>query len=255
MVSGGKSGFARYLRQINFPLWADEGQEKLGQAKVAVVGCGGLGCVVGTHLARAGIGHLRLIDSDRVSLDNLHRQILYTEQDVESGRFKAEIAAERLRQANSSVCVEGIVARLLKQNADDLLGDVDIVVDATDNFESRFLINELAVRRGVPWVYGGVSGASGMTMTVVPGCSPCLRCLFPTAGSDSAGTGTATATPAVINTVVAVVASLQCTEVYKLILDPSSVRRGLLTLDLWDPSGWYVVEVERDPECPICSRL
>lgn len=267
MAQPGQERFARYDRQIRFGPWGLAGQEKLARARVAVVGCGGLGCVIATHLVRAGIGFIRLIDRERVSLDNLQRQILFLEEDAEAGRFKAAVAAERLRAANSEVKIEGLVESLGAENAGRLLADVDIIVDGTDNFPARFVINEAAVKAGIPWVYGGVSGASGMTMAIVPGEGPCLRCLFgegtegkpgETAGPPAAeAVGPEAArvepTPAVLNTVVATIASLECTEVYKLLLEPESRNRGLVCVDLWGESSWSRVEVERDPSCPVCG--
>jgi len=256
----GNGRFARYDRQIRFGPWGRAGQEKLAQTRVAVVGCGGLGCVIATHLVRAGIGFVRLIDRERVSLDNLQRQILFLEEDAQAGRFKAAVAAERLRAANSEVQIEGLVESLGAENAAGLLADVDIVVDGTDNFHTRFAMNEAAVKAGIPWVYGGVGGASGMTMTIVPGKGPCLRCVFGERAEGASGqamgpeaTRSTEPAPAVLNTIVATIASLECTEVYKLLLEPESRNRGLVCIDLWDETCWSCVALERDPSCPVCG--
>ncbi len=242
-------GHDRYVRQMQFGPWGEEGQRALRRACVGLVGCGGLGCTIAVQLVRAGVGSLRLIDSDRVSLDNLHRQVLYVEEDVASGRFKADIAAERQLAANSSVRIDARVGRLDEQNVGEFLEGVDMVVDGTDNFTTRFLLNAAAVRAGLPWIYGGVGGSSGMTMTVVPGEGPCLRCVFPDPPSVEEVVGIA---PAVINTAVAVIGSLQSTEVFKLLMEPAARNRDLLTLDLWDMS-FCPVRVERDPACPVCG--
>lgn len=239
----------RYIRQTLFRPWGAEGQQRLSRARVGLVGCGGLGATIATLLVRAGVGFLRLIDGDQVSLDNLHRQVLYREEDVGSGRFKAEIARERLSSFNSTCEIDAVVGRLDAASVGDFVTGLDVIADGTDNFATRFLINETCVKAGIPWVYGGVAGSSGMTMTIVPQGGPCLRCVF---ADQPPPEPTRPPGPAVINTVVAVIAAIQATEVFKLILDPASCNRGLLTLDLWDLS-FCTVDVERDPLCPVCG--
>ena len=244
--------FARYARQLQFEPWGAAGQEKLKAARVGLVGCGGLGAAVAAHLVRAGVGFLRVIDDDRVSLGNLHRQILYVEEDIAAGVHKARVAAQRLKEANSDVTVEPVVGRLTIANVGDFVQGLDLLVDGTDNFATRFLVNKAAVTSRIPWVYGGVGGASGMTMTVVPGDGPCLRCVFPEVeepAEDRRDSG-----PAVINSVVTLIAALESTEVYKLLIDPASRNRDLLTVDVWDLS-FSSVAIERDPGCPVCGTL
>ena len=243
-------GGDRYLQQLQFGLWGETGQAAVGRGRVGLVGCGGLGSTIAVQLVRAGVGFLRIMDYDRVSLSNLPRQVLYTEEDVVAGRFKAEVAAERLREANSSVSIDSRVGRLSHENVEEFLDGLDVIVDGTDNFATRFLLNAAAVGAGLPWVYGGVGGSSGMTMTILPGEGPCLRCIFPEPPpADAAAADTA---PAVINTAVAVVASLQSTEVFKLLIDSGTCNRDLLTLDLWDMT-FCSVKVDRDPSCPVCG--
>jgi molybdopterin-synthase adenylyltransferase len=229
----------------------EEGQRRIGRARVGLVGCGALGSVIASQLVRAGVGLLRIIDRDYLELTNLARQMLYTEEDVAARLPKAVAAARHLKELNSTVAVESLVADLTPFSVVDFAEGVDVLVDGTDNFAVRFLINDLAVSRGVPWVYGGVIGASGMTMTVVPGSGPCLRCLF--REPPAPGSAPTCETSGVLNTVVGVIGSLEANEVLKLIVDPESRNRDLITVDLWD-LDFQVVEVKRDPDCPACGK-
>lgn len=242
---------SRYHRQMLFAPIGAEGQERLSRARVGLVGCGALGSVIAGHLVRAGVGFLRVVDRDFLELNNLQRQALYTEEDVARRLPKAIAAAAHLREVNSEVVIEPVVADVNPFSIGRFAEGLDLLVDGTDNFSTRFLVNDLAVSRGLPWVYGGVIGASGMTMTIVPGEGPCLRCLFPEVPAP--GSTPTCDTAGVLNTVVAVVGSLEANEVYKLLVDPEARNRGLLTVDLWD-LRFETVPVARDPECPACGR-
>lgn len=250
VASSDEQGSERYHRQMLFAPFAGEGQERLARARVGLVGCGALGSVIASHLVRAGVGHLRIVDRDFLELNNLQRQMLYTEADVRDRIPKAEAAARHLRDINSEVVVEALVADVNPFSIVGFAEGLDVLVDGTDNFSTRFLVNDYAVSRGIPWVYGGVIMASGMTMTLTPGDGPCLRCVFreiPPPGStptcDTVG---------VLNTAVAVVGSLEANEVFKLLVDPESRNRGLLTVDLWS-LAFETVELRRDPDCPACG--
>jgi adenylyltransferase/sulfurtransferase len=243
--------FSRYSRQMLLPQIGRRGQERLAAARIGLVGCGALGSVIAAHLVRAGVGFLRIIDRDYAELHNLHRQMLYTEADVARRTPKAEAAAAYLRAVNSQVVVEPYVATLDAATLAGFAGGLDLLVDGTDNFPTRFLMNDYAVGRGVPWVYGGVIGTTGMSMTIVPGEGPCLRCLVrdlpsreqsPTA--DVAG---------VMNTVVAVIASVEATEALKLVVDPAARSRRLLVADVWDLT-FESLEVPRAPDCVCCGN-
>lgn len=248
MRGGNGEAFERYVRQMSLPNWGEPGQRRLAAGRVGVVGCGGLGSVIATHLARAGVGFLRLIDADRVSLHNLHRQVLYAEKDVDGG-LKVEIAASRLRAMNSQVTVEAVPGLLNEESGAAFAEGLDLIIDGTDNFPTRFAINELSLARGIPWIYGGVLGTTGMTLSIFPHEGPCLRCLFPeAAGPEAAGP----AAPAVVNTVVAVVGSLQAGEAYKILMGQAACSRDLVILDLGDIS-FTRLPVERDRSCPACS--
>lgn len=242
---------SRYSRQTLFAPIGEEGQRSLARARVGLVGCGALGSVIAGHLVRAGVGYLRIADRDYLELNNLQRQMLFTEADVARRLPKAVAAAEHLRAINSEVEVEPLVVDLNPFSVVDFADGLDLLVDGTDNFVTRFLINDLAVSRGMPWVYGGVIGAAGMTLTVVPGQGPCLRCVFPDVPPP--GSAPTCDTVGVLNTVVAVVGSLQANEVYKLLVDPEARNRDLLTVDLWD-LRFETVQVARDPDCPACGR-
>ena len=170
----------RYSRQIVFAGIGERGQQHLLDARVAVLGCGALGSFQAGALARAGVGFLRIIDRDYVELSNLQRQWLFDECDAEQGLPKAVAAARKIAAINSDVRVEPVVADLTASNVDDLLGDVDLILDGTDNFETRYLINDFAVQiASRPWIYGAAVGSYGITMAVMPGESACLRCIYP----------------------------------------------------------------------------
>src|SRR5688572_6901933 len=176
-VSEVKAGFDRYVRQMRFPPIGEAGQKKLLDSRVLICGCGALGSVLANTLARAGVGHLRLVDRDFVELNNLQRQVLYDEQDVAEGLPKAAAAERRLKQINSQIEIEAIVTDVDHTNIESLLQGVHLILDGTDNFETRFLLNDASLRFNIPWVYGGCVGAEGQTMTIIPGQTACLRCL------------------------------------------------------------------------------
>src|SRR5262245_26688012 len=175
MMSG--ESLDRYSRQIRFPQLGETGQRALLQSRVTLCGCGALGTVLANHLARAGVGAIRIIDRDFIETHNLQRQILLDESDVAANLPKAEAAAQKLRVINSTINIEPVVTDLDHTNIVDLIADADLVLDGTDNFETRYLINDASVKLGKPWIYGGVIGSEGQTMTIVPGKKRFLRCL------------------------------------------------------------------------------
>jgi molybdopterin/thiamine biosynthesis adenylyltransferase len=240
----------RFLRQMLVSGVGEAGQRAIGRGRVLVVGCGALGSVIASFLVRAGVGVVRLVDPDRVEVCNLHRQILFDEQDASEGRAKAEAAVARLERVHPSVRIEALLTRLDGSNAEDLIRHVDVVADGTDNFETRYLINEACVRLGVPWVYGGVVGMTGMSMTVVPHCTPCLRCVFPEAPRP--GVGSAPERDGVFGPVVGVVGSLEAGEVLKLLVggEPS---HGLARVDLSDGTLARLNLGGRRADCETCG--
>ena len=206
----------RYSRQTRFASLGPDGQAKLLAARIAVVGCGALGSVVAMTLARAGVGFLRLIDRDVPEISNLPRQVLFDEADVAAGLPKAVAAARQLGRINSQVSIEPIVADLMAMNVAELLGGIDVIVDGTDNFEARFLVNEFACRHGVPWVHGGAIGAEGRVMTVVPGRTACLRCLIPE--PPAPGSLATCDTAGIIGPAALVVGAVEAAEAMKLVV-------------------------------------
>jgi molybdopterin/thiamine biosynthesis adenylyltransferase len=246
------STLRRYVRQTIFAPIGAAGQAKLAAAAVAVVGCGALGSAAADLLARAGVGRLKLIDRDFVEIHNLQRQSLYDEADVLAHTPKALAAAARLGAVNSAITIEPVVTDLNSANVGALLGDVDLFVDGSDNFETRYLLNDYAIARGIPWVYGGVIAAYGMTMTIRPGSTPCLRCLFPE--QPEPGSAPTCDTAGVIGPAVHVVASLQATEALKLLVGATDATNdGLLAIDLWALTFDRVRTGGPRAGCPACQ--
>ncbi|GAB4240188.1 MAG: thiazole biosynthesis adenylyltransferase ThiF [Acidobacteriota bacterium] len=241
----------RYSRQVLFRGIGREGQRRLAEAVVAVVGCGALGSSSAEQLVRAGVGTLRLIDRDFVEWSNLQRQSLYEEEDARLGRPKAVAAAERLRKINSEIRIEEHVADLTFANAGALLEGCAVVVDGSDNFEVRYLLNDYAVSERVPWIYGGAVGSYGLAMAVVPETTACLRCLFP--DQPPAGAAETCDTVGVIAPVIHVVASFQVVQVLRLLVGEQPAP-GLLTVDVWNDEWRRIRSVARRSDCECCGR-
>lgn len=242
----------RYQAQEKWRFWGPEGQDKLRRARVLIVGCGGLGGHQANLLARAGVGFLRLIDADQPDLGNLHRQILFDETDLDSPDGKAIIAAERLRWVNSEISIEGVEARFSAANADSWIKDVDLVLDASDNFPTRFALNRACVALKKPWIYGGVVGATGMVLNIFPGVGPCLQCLYPEEPpADQIPTSQNTG---IVNTAPAIIAALQVNEAFKILLGDPAVTRELVQIDLWQLS-FAATRITRSEQCPVCGKL
>src|SRR5881275_3432471 len=223
----------RYSRQMRFYGVAEAGQRKLLHSHVTLCGCGALGTVLANALVRAGVGHLRLVDRDFIETNNLQRQVLFDEHDVAESLPKAEAAARKLAAINSSVYVEPVVTDIDRTNILELCQDADLILDGTDNFEIRYLINDVAVQLNKPWVYGGCIGSHGQTMTILPGRTPCLRCVFEAAPAPGE-TGTCE-TAGVLGPVVNVVASYQVAEAFKILTGHRErVNRELIYVDVWE---------------------
>ena len=244
---------ARYSRQVLFDGIGPEGQARLMASRVALVGCGALGTVQASLLARAGVGTLRIIDRDFVEESNLQRQILFDEEDVRALLPKAVAAERRLRPVNSLVKVEGLVEDLNAATITRLLEGFDLMVDATDNFDTRFLLNDFAVRSGVPWIYGACVGSYGLTFPVLPGETACLRCVFESAPPP--GLSPSCDTAGVIGPVVGAIASLQAAEALKILSGRRErVSRRMTVIDLWDNRHDTIDLPPRDAACPCCGR-
>lgn len=241
----------RYSRQIRYKHLKKSGQEKLLASHVAIVGMGALGTVSANELVRAGIGHLRLIDRDLVEVSNLQRQVIFTEKDANESVPKVSAAAEHLAQANSEIMIEPVFSDLNASNIHQLFQDMDLIVDATDNMETRYLINEYCVEHQIPWVYGGAVESEGMTANFIPG-GPCLTCMTGSTHSAGAAAGRTCSSVGVLNSLTAIVASIQVTEAIKILTGSEAVRKSLLFFEIWD-NDFESITIEREPDCPICS--
>ncbi len=242
----------RYSRQILFAGIGAEGQERLLVATVAIVGCGALGSFQAGAMARAGVGHIVLIDRDYVELSNLQRQWLYDEADAREGTPKAVAAARALAKINSGVESVARISDLTADNAAELLGGANLILDGTDNFETRYLINDYAVRHGVPWIYGAAVGSYGLSMPVVPGRTACLRCVYPEPPSSAQPT---CETAGVLNAITALVASLQVADATRILAGRAEeIRSRITTADLWTGEIRQVSVPGPDSECPTCGR-
>lgn len=244
---------SRYSRQTRFAPLGEQGQRKLGRSRVAVCGCGALGTVITNGLVRAGVGFVRIIDRDFIELNNLQRQILFDERDLADDLPKAVAAARKLRDINSSVVIDPVVTDLDHQNIDSLCHDVDLLLDGTDNFETRFLVNDYCVSRGKPWVFGGCIGSQGQCMTIVPGMTPCYRCLVEAAPPP--GTTETCESAGILASASGIVGSLQVAEAIKILAGKfDAIRRGLFVFDLWDNSfrELRLGNLAENRECPVC---
>lgn len=243
----------RYSRQVLFREIGAEGQRRLAAARVLIVGAGALGAAHAETLARAGVGFLRIVDRDFVEFSNLQRQTLYSESDAAERIPKAVAAARRLRAVNSEIAIEPFVADINHTNIVEMLADVDLAIDGTDNFQVRYLLNDAAVSLGKPWIYGAAVSSYGTTMTIRPGTTSCLRCVFeeiPAAGSaptcDTAG---------VIQPIINSVSAIQTTEAIKILIGkPELLHGSLLQIDVWN-NDWRKIRVGRpNPDCECCAK-
>src|SRR6516225_8393020 len=221
----------RYSRQMRFGGILEKGQRKLLESRVTLCGCGALGTVIANAMVRAGVGFVRIIDRDFIESHNLQRQVLFDENDIAANLPKAEAAARKLRVVNSTVTIEPVVTDIDRTNILQLSQDADVILDGTDNFEIRYLINDVSIKLGKPWVYGGSIGSHGQTMTIIPGETPCLRCVFEAATAP--GEGGTCETAGVLGPIVNVVASLQATEALKILTgNLGAVNRELTYVDV-----------------------
>ena len=248
-------GLARYSRQMLLAQIGEQGQRKISKARVILVGCGALGTVLADTLVRAGVGSLRIIDRDIVELSNLQRQVLFDEQDARLGTPKAVAAAQRLAGINSLVQVEPVVADVHAGNIESLLEGASVILDGTDNFETRFLINDVAVKHRIAWVYGACVAADGMVMTIVPHHTPCLRCVWER--PPPPGISPTCDTVGVFASIVHIVAGLQAMEAIKIITSQlDAVAPGLMQIDAWRGqfSRFDMQGARERGECPCCGR-
>lgn len=242
----------RYSRQTRFREIGEDGQRRLSQSRVAIVGCGGLGSAQAESLARAGVGFLRLIDRDYIEWSNLQRQSLYDEKDAEAGLPKAAAAAARLRAINSSIEVEPAISDLTPATVDDLLENVELVMDGTDNFETRYLINDFALCHNIPWIYGAAVGSYGLKMPIVPGKTCCLRCMLP---EPPEGAQQTCETSGVLGPIIATIAALQVADALMILSGHvDQLPHKMTMVDVWAGDILQVPQPQPTPDCPTCGR-
>ncbi|NNE65929.1 MAG: thiazole biosynthesis adenylyltransferase ThiF [Pyrinomonadaceae bacterium] len=243
----------RYSRQILFPGIGEEGQANLLKSRVLLVGCGALGAAHAESLARAGVGFLRIIDRDFVEFSNLQRQALFTEEDAEDRIPKAIAAKNRLSAVNSTIEIDARVNDVNNSNIEELVADVDLVIDGTDNFQVRYLINDACVKLNKPWIYGAAVSSYGTSMTIIPGETPCLRCIFEEV--PAAGTSPTCETAGVIQPIINSISAIQVTEAIKLLtLKRDELHGSLLQIDIWR-SDWRSIKLSKpNIGCATCDK-
>jgi len=246
---------ARYNRQMLWPAIGIEGQKKLKASKVLLVGCGALGTVLGNLLARAGVGHLTIVDRDFIEITNLQRQILFDHDDIEQNLPKSVAAQKKIARINPEITVEAVVADINHTNIEQYAAGKDLLLDGTDNFETRFLINDVSIKHNIPWIYGAVISAMGLAMNIQPNKSPCLRCIFET--MPPPGMNPTCDTAGVLGPAVAVVSSWQAMEALKLLTgNLADLSPFLFSFDLWD-NRFQQLNVKKAREiadCPCCKH-
>ncbi len=244
---------SRYSRQELFSGIGPEGQARIRGSRVLLVGCGALGSVLAETMTRAGVGSLTLVDRDYVEESNLQRQSLFDEDDVARGIPKAVAAEAKLRRINSEVRIQGLVADVDADTAPALIREADLVLDGTDNFETRFLINDLCIQAGTPWVYGACVASYGLALLIRPGVSPCLRCVLEE--MPPPGSGPTCDTAGVVAPIVHVIAGIQSGEALKVLAGRmDQLLRGIVTVDLWAGIFDLVDLSRRKPSCPACTE-
>src|SRR2546423_2512710 len=236
----------RYSRQIRFSGMGEYGQQQILASHAVIAGCGALGSLQAASLARAGVGKITIIDRDFVEENNLQRQLLFDEEDAAAGNPKAIAAQRALARVNSSIEIEAVVDDLSSSNAADLLSGAQVILDGTDNFETRYLINDFSIASGIPWIYGAAVGAYGLMMPVLPGNTACLRGIYP----DPPPGGQPTCeTAGVLNSITSLIAALQVGEATKILSgNADRVRRKIVTADLWNGPVREIDQPARDPD-------
>lgn len=242
----------RYLRQTIFPGIGEVGQQKLSAAQVVIIGCGATGTVLANHLARAGVGQLTIIDRDFIELNNLQRQLLFDETDLVANLPKAIAAERKLRAINSEITVNGLVSDVNPENIESLIAGATLVMDGTDNFETRYLINDACLKHTIPWIYTGVVATYGLSQTIVPGKTACLRCLLEE--MPPPGSGATCDTVGVIGPIVGLVASISAGEALKLIVGQGDINQGVIHVDVWYNTFEHFDSPGPRPNCPACQQ-
>ncbi len=240
----------RYSRQTLFFGIGKEGQKRLGDSFVVIIGCGALGTIIATTLVRAGVGKVRIIDRDFIEYHNLQRQVLFDEDDIRKQLPKAVAAERHLRKVNSSVEIEGIVADVNYANIERFIRGSDLILDGLDNFETRYVINDASLKYRIPWIYGGAISSSGMTMNIIPGETPCLRCLHPKVLGG--GMVLTCDTAGVIGPAPFIIGSLQSAEAIKILVGAENINRDLILIDAWE-GIFNRFKISPRADCPSCQ--
>ncbi|MFC1979125.1 ThiF family adenylyltransferase [Chloroflexota bacterium] len=240
----------RYSRQTIFPQIGVKGQQKLADSFVVIVGCGALGTVTANVLVRAGVGKVSIIDRDFIEYHNLQRQFLFDEEDIKEQLPKAVAAQRHLHKINSSVDIGGVVADFNYANADSLIKGADLIVDGSDNFETRLLINDVSLKHRIPWIYGGAISSSGMTMNIIPDVTPCFRCRLPKLPSE--GIALTCDTAGVISPATITIGALQSTEALKILTGSKKINRDVIMVDVWDDI-FLKFKSRKRADCPACG--
>jgi molybdopterin/thiamine biosynthesis adenylyltransferase len=235
----------RYNRQIIIPDIGEEGQKKIKDAKVLVAGIGGLGSISSYYLAAAGIGHLKIVDKDRVDYSNLNRQIIHWTNDI--GEWKSNSAVRKLTSLNPGCAIEAVRAEITEHNSMELIGDCSVIVDAMDNMKGRRILNAASVQKGIPYIYGGVHQLDGLASTFIPGKTPCLECVFPGDHAESAQ-----APPGILGPVPGVISCVQVIETIKIILDLGDLLTNRLLCFCGSDMTFREFKIAKDPNCPVC---
>jgi len=241
----------RYSRQIRLRQIGEAGQEKINKSRVAVIGTGALGTVIANNLCRAGVGYLRLVDRDYVELSNLQRQTIFDEKDVEDNLPKAVAAVLHLQKVNSEIVLEPVVSDVNAGNIEKLIEGIDLVLDGTDNVETRLLINDACQKHNIPWVYGGALMSSGMTMNILPGETACYRCIqheAPTPGSHPTCSSVG-----VLGMITGIIGCLESTEALKILTGSPEVSKKICYIDIWQNTIEYI-DISKSKECPACGQ-
>ncbi len=241
----------RYARQIRLPQIGAAGQARIDAATVCLIGCGALGTGLSEMLARAGVGRIRIADRDFVERSNLQRQVLFDEDDADKRLPKAEAARTKLQAINRNIQVEALVTDVVPRNILDIIEGATVVLDGTDNLETRYLLNDACLKREIPWVYGGAVGMSGLVLPIVPGKGPCLRCLLP--DPPPLGTLPTCDTAGVLAATTRTVSSLQFSAALQLVLGDFAGVGRLTRLDVWT-RHFSTVTIPKDDACPACAR-
>ena len=233
----------RYRRQVLVKELGKKGQETLSKKYVVIIGGGGLGSNSANILARMGLGKIDIIDNDNLDITNLHRMSIFDEEDL--GKLKCKVIEEKLEKVNSKVKVRGINKRIEKKNIESLVKSTDLILDGTDNLETRFLINEIAVKKNIPWIYTGVNSTIGMVMGIIPKKTPCLNCI-----SQGVAKKITDETP-VLGNLPVIMASIQCIEGLKVLLGQQLT--GLIIYDIWK-QHFEILKIKRNPKCTFCTN-